>query len=115
MGLPRLNRLTKSDNFSRIKKRGKKVFSGGLIFYICPTAQNTSRLAVVCSSKLAGARKRNRIKRLIREVFRLNSGRFIKNADIIAIPQNNAVPSINYSYVEKHFFEVMKKAGILKI
>lgn len=116
MGLARLNRLTKSDNFAEIKKsaRCKKIFSGGFVFYICPNTRNVSRLAVVSSSKLGDICKRNRLKRLIHEVFRLNNVRFCQNANIIVIPQKDVMLLADYRYIEKHFLEVMRKSGILK-
>jgi len=117
MGLSRLNRLTKSDNFAKIKKskRCRKFLSGGLVFYICPNGKNVSRMSVVCSSKLGDACKRNRLKRLIHEVFRLNHMGFLQNADIIIIPQKEVMPLVDYRYIRKHFFEAFQKAGFLKI
>ena len=117
MGLSRLNRLTKSDNFAKIKKskRCRKFLSGGFVFYICPNGKNVSYLAVVCSSKLGDACKRNRLKRLVHEVFRLNNARFLQNADIIVIPQKEVMPLVNYRYIEKYFLEAFQKARFLKI
>lgn len=115
MGLSRLNRLTKSDNFAKIKKskRCRKFLSGGFVFYVCQNGKDISHLAVVCSSKLGDACKRNRLKRLIHEVFRLNHTRFLQNADIIVIPQKDVMSSVNYWYIEKHFLEAFQKAGFL--
>ena len=117
MGLSRLNRLTKSDNLDAKKKSKhcRKLLSGGFVFYICPNGKNVSRMAVVCSSKLGDACKRNRLKRLIHEVFRLNHMRFLQNTDIIVIPQKEVMPSVNSRYIEKHFLEAFQKAGFLKI
>lgn len=117
MGLSWLNRLTKSDNFAKIKKskRCRKFLSGGFVFYICPNGKNVSRMSVVCSSKLGDACKRNRLKRLVHEVFRINHTRFLQIADIIVIPQKDVMPLVNYRYIEKHFLEAFQKAGFLKI
>lgn len=111
MGLARKNRLTKTDNFSVIKKRGKRIVSGAFVYYVCSGGRDVSRLAVVVSSKLGIACRRNRLKRRVREVFRLNMKRFNQNVDIIAIPQKSAV-SMSYSGVEKHFLNILKKSGI---
>ena len=105
--------MTKTDNFSVIKKSGKRITSGVFVYYICPNSRNVSRLAVVTSSKLGIACKRNRIKRQVREIFRLNIKRFNQNVDIIAIPQKNAI-SMSYSGVEKHFLDILKKGNILE-
>jgi len=116
MGLSRLNRLTKSDNFAKIKKskRCRKFLSGGLVFYVCLNRKNVSRMAVVCSSKLGDACNRNRLKRLIHEIFRLNHTRFLQNADIIVIPQKEVMSSADYRYIEKYFLSILKQARILK-
>ncbi|MDO8734402.1 MAG: ribonuclease P protein component, partial [Elusimicrobiota bacterium] len=59
--------------------------------------------------------KRNRLKRLVHEVFRIKHTRFLQIADIIVIPQKEVMPSVNYRYIEKHFLEAFQKAGFLKI
>ncbi|MFH0948507.1 MAG: ribonuclease P protein component [Elusimicrobiota bacterium] len=114
MGLARINRLTKADNFVEIKKSEgcKKFLSGGFVFYIRPNGKDVSRLAVVLSSKLGDACKRNLLKRRFHSVFRLNNTQFHQNADIIVIPQKDVMSIADYPYIEKHFLGALKKGQV---
>ncbi|MFH1540370.1 MAG: ribonuclease P protein component [Elusimicrobiota bacterium] len=115
MGLSRSNRLTKVDNFAEIKKSEgcRKILSNGFVFYICPNKKNVSRIAVVCFSKLGDACVRNKLKRRVHEIFRLNNVRFKYYADIIVIPQKDVMPLANYLYIEKHFLNTLKQIRII--
>ncbi|MBN1384867.1 MAG: ribonuclease P protein component [Elusimicrobia bacterium] len=113
MALSRKNRLTRKDNFLRIKKYGKRVVSNGLICYIYPNNSKVSRLAVVASSKSGIACNRNRLKRCIREEFRLNMQHFTRNADVIVFAQKDAVSLISHTKVRKYFLNVLKESKIL--
>jgi len=114
MAIARVHRLTKSDDFTDIKRRGKKISSGGLVSYICPNTKNVSRLAVVCSSKLGDAHKRNRLKRLAGEVFRLNLGRFKMTADVVVIAQKEIMPALDFRNIEKIFLQILERSGIIE-
>ena len=65
--------LRKPNEFDTVFKRGKRLLDVCLAFYYVPNAQGYSRLGMVVSKRnCALAVNRNRLKRLIREAFRLN-------------------------------------------
>jgi ribonuclease P protein component len=102
-GLSRKERLTKEKDFERVFKKGKKVWIGrvALMFYL-ENGLPYSRLGVAVSKKLRKAVKRNRAKRLIKEVFRRNKHLFPKGSDIIIIPHPGIV-ELDYWRVLKEF------------
>ncbi len=53
---------------------------------VLPNDRPHNRLGIVASRRVGGAVRRNRAKRLIREVFRLNKDR-VKAVDIVVIPR----------------------------
>lgn len=107
--LPRLHRLTKSKEIEKVYKNGKSFFSKTLGVKILKNNLEHSRFAVVVGLKVSKkATKRNRAKRQIREILRLNLNKFEKGFDvmIIALP---GVLDMKYEKLEKELFEMFKK------
>jgi len=71
------------------------------------------RLGLVVSRRLGNAVKRNKLKRRIREIFRLNKHRIIKSVDIIVIPQKESV-NLQYDKLEKTIINLWIKAGLIE-
>lgn len=56
-----------------------------LILYVAASGEGLSRIGIVASRKVGNAVVRNRSKRRLREVFRLNQQTFAAPLDIVAI------------------------------
>jgi len=54
----------------------------------CPNGTDTTRLGLAVSRRLGGAVVRNRIKRVLREAFRLDRGSFPPGLDLVVIPMD---------------------------
>jgi len=72
--LPRKNILRGKDNFQRMFKEGIHFHAKtiDLKFLIFPDSSEEFRIGFVASKRLGNAVKRNHIKRIMREAFRLN-------------------------------------------
>jgi len=82
---PKSNRILKRKDFLRLSKKGQKIHNKLFILVYCcnkDERKNSSRLGVTVSKKVGRACKRNRIKRLIREYFRVNKYAIKKACDI---------------------------------
>jgi len=66
------DRILKRSEFLALSKSGKRAQSAEFIAYYLPAQYNQSRLGVTVTKKVGQAVERNRIKRLVREFFRLN-------------------------------------------
>nr|WP_245694922.1 ribonuclease P protein component [Desulforhopalus singaporensis] len=82
-------RLLKTDlirkrwEFDRVYSRGKR-FHGERFSLIClPNSTAESRIGISVHRKIRGAVKRNRIKRIIRESFRIERNRYPAGMDIV--------------------------------
>lgn len=67
-------RLRNSEDFRLVYERGRRLDGSWMTVFVLPNRLDNHRLGITASRKTArGAVKRNRAKRLLREVFRLNS------------------------------------------
>lgn len=64
------------------------------------------------SRKLGNAVSRNRIKRIIREIQRLNREHFLPGYDVILIARRGA-RSARFADLEREFLELADHAGLL--
>ncbi len=76
-------RLLKPEEFTRARKLGKRYSTKSLRVDVFPNELATRRLGLSVSAKVGGAVARNRVKRLLREFFRLNKGLFPESSDIL--------------------------------
>ena len=66
-------RLLNSAQYKTVLRKGKKLFSPLFILFILPNNQKKSRIGITVSKKVSKrAIDRNRIKRQVRETFRIN-------------------------------------------
>lgn len=88
----RERRLRKRAEFLRVQSTGRRVSTPHftLLVAISPEASAPSRLGVVTTRKLGGAVKRNRIKRVCRECFRLWPELLPNGVDLVVIAKLGA-------------------------
>ncbi|MGM0508399.1 MAG: ribonuclease P protein component [Fusobacteriota bacterium] len=109
--------IKKNREFQKIYNYGKKYFGKYLLIIILPNNLNYNRLGVVASKKTGNAVVRNKIKRIFREIFRLNINKISGNYDIVIISKyhtGNKIKSLDYKKIESDFLRVLKKAKVLK-
>lgn len=98
----RAERILKAKDFAVVRKQGKRLPGKGFIIFINANNLGLRRLGLAVGSKVGGAVKRNRIKRLLREFFRLNKEAFPMSADIFISVKPGFSPG-GYGELEKEF------------
>lgn len=83
--LPRVARITEKNEFQRVFSQGEKRWSRSFVCYVLIEAAGERRLGLVVSRKVGGAVVRNRVKRRIREFFRLNRHRFAPGLNLVVV------------------------------
>lgn len=88
-------RIRKRRDYLRVYKNGYRVNSKNFIIVSSENRSGVKRLGLTVSKKAGNSVKRNRIKRLLREFFRLNKNRFPPSQDIVIIAKKN-IPPLKY-------------------
>ncbi|MGB3209918.1 MAG: ribonuclease P protein component [Desulforhopalus sp.] len=75
--------MRKGWEFEKVYSTGKRLHGEGFTLICRPNSAGASRLGISVHRKIRGAVKRNRIKRIIRESFRLWQKHYPAGADIV--------------------------------
>ncbi len=113
-GLPKTFRLHLKNDFKDIIHNARRAQGEGMVIWWRPSLRSgaRTRLGVVVSRKLGGAVVRNRVKRLLRESFRLNREKIKPGTDLIISPRSSETLTDAVS-VQRAFMALCGKAGIL--
>jgi len=121
--------LTKKDmlhlnrDFQQLFKKGKVYRHPALIMFAnrrCPSGYRVSlknhqgkRLGIITPGKLSKAVERNKLRRRLKEIFRLNRHFIRSGTDIMFLAQKRA-NLLGYHQLEKVVFNLWKKAKLLE-
>jgi ribonuclease P protein component len=88
--LKKEDRILKRLEFLELTRSGRKFKNDCFIAFIKPGRLNRPRLGITVTRKVGKAAQRNRIKRLVREFFRLNRQQLNHNWDINIVAKQKA-------------------------
>jgi len=77
--------LTKNYEFKRLYNKGKSAASKFVVIYVIRTGKPINRLGITVSTKLGGAVKRNRIRRRLKEIYRLNEAMIRPGHNVVLV------------------------------
>lgn len=106
------NVLRKNRQFQTVYKTGKSYANKYLVLYVMAKQDGLRRVGFAVGKRLGGAVVRNRIKRLLRESFRLNQHCLKQGVDLIIIGRQPIVGK-DFDIVNRAVFELFGKAKIL--
>ena len=84
-----------------------------LVLYARKNHTATNRVGVTVSKKLGCAVVRNRVRRRLREVYRLNETRFTPGWDIVVVARSRCVKA-DFHQLTHAYLSLAEKAGILE-
>ena len=83
-----------------------------LVLYARKNRSATNRVGITVSKKLGHAVVRNRVRRRLREVYRLNEEKFQPGWDIVVVARTKAV-TCDFSALTGAYLALAEKAGLL--
>ena len=83
-----------------------------LVLYARRNRTQCNRVGITVGKKLGGAVVRNRVRRRLREVYRLNEAAFAPGWDIVVVARSRCIKA-NFSILTKAYLSLAEKAGIL--
>ena len=84
-----------------------------LVLYARKNRTDTNRVGITVSKKLGHAVVRNRVRRRLREVYRLHEERFSPGWDIVVVARSRAIKA-PFDTLTESYLSLAEKAGILK-
>jgi ribonuclease P protein component len=109
----RATTLKENYEFRRMYAKGKSGVSPCLVVYCRPNHRAHNRLGITVGAKLGHAVVRNRVRRRLREIYRLNQPRMKQGYDIVLVGRVRAV-SASYQELERAFLRVCEKLSLLE-
>ena len=104
--------VKQNSEFRRIYRRGRSAVSGGVVVYCLKNRQGMSRLGVTVSTKLGHAVVRNRIRRRLREIYRLHERQIARGYDLVVVSRVRACTA-DYQQLEAAFLSACAQLGLL--
>ena len=101
-------RIKKQTDFQKLFHKGKRAFSPSLTLIYQPSER--MRMGISIGKKHGKSVQRNRIKRLIREAFRLTREEIKGNYSIVVIPK--VCDNYSFKTYKKHLQWMIKKENL---
>lgn len=115
-GFYKYEHIRKNEGFKAVYKEGKTHRDTYFVLYTRAVEEHDSqpfaKIGFTISKKIGNAAVRNRIRRMLREVYRLNKNRVTKSIDIVIVARTDA-KGVDYKTLSKSITGLFIKAGIL--
>lgn len=111
--LSKQNRLRKNKNFQAVYRTGKSYANRMMVVYVLPQAGSERRIGFAAGKRLGKAVVRNRVKRLMREVYRLNQYRLVDEGADLVLVGRQAMVKADLPAVTRAFLDLCGRARIL--
>ena len=86
--------------------------NGYLVLYARRNRTQCNRVGITVGKKLGGAVVRNRVRRRLREVYRLNEAAFSPGWDIVVVARSRCIKA-DFAKLTNAYLSLAEKAGIL--
>jgi len=110
----RFSRSLKENHlFRRLYRRGASSANAFLVIYARKNGSAENRIGLTVSAKMGCAVKRNKIRRRLREIYRLNEEKFLGGYDMVVVVRSRAMTA-DYARLEKAYLSLAGHMGLTK-
>jgi len=110
----KLYTLKKNSEFQKVFRNGISAANNFLVIYAYkrqPDNKEHSRVGMAVSKKIGKAVRRNRTKRILREIWRINNGNIKRGYDFVLVARAPIV-ELKYHDLEKGLLKLLKKMDL---
>ncbi len=107
-------KLKENREFLRIYRKGRYAVSNSLTVYVKPNSSKINRIGITASNKYGNAVRRNRVRRLIYESWRLLENQLVTGYDFVIVarkPKSTENPTL--WQIHKEMLYLLKKLSVL--
>jgi len=105
--------LKENYEFRRLYNKGASAVSGSMVIYCRKNRMDHNRLGITVSVKLGHAVVRNRARRRLREVYRLNSGALCQGYDFVIVARGRTLTA-SWKELNDTFLRLCRKLDLLE-
>ena len=107
--------LKKNHEFRRLYAKGKSSVTPYLVVYAGKSRrqQRLNRVGFTVSAKLGGAVTRNRIRRRLKELYRLHETEFRTGTDLVVVARSRAAGA-QWRQLERAFLSACRQLNLLR-
>ena len=105
--------LKKNHDFRRLYAKGRSAVMPSLVIYVRPNRSGDNRVGFTVTTRLGHAVVRNRIRRRLREIYRLHREELRPGTDMVVVARGRSVGAA-YRELERDFLTGCRKLSILR-
>ena len=111
--LPKSSIIRDKFEFNRVYSKGRSYVNHMMIIHVISSDDVKGKVGFAVGKKIGNAVVRNRIKRIMREAYRISQHDINQNVSMILIARKPLIDAKSYM-VQKAFTNLCKKAEIIK-
>ena len=99
--------------FRRLYQKGAQAGNRYLVLYARKNRTPENRVGITVGKKLGHAVTRNRVRRRLGEIYRLNEDRFVPGYDIVVVARSQAV-NATFAQLQDAYLALAARVGLLR-
>ena len=111
--MDKIYKLRNNMEFKKVYNGGKNYWNRYLVLYVRKNNMINSRVGYSITKKIGNSVVRNKVRRRMKEIYRLKFNNIKEGYDLIFIPKKNIV-DISYKELESAMLHIMKLSKVYK-